>query len=900
MGSSYPPAREARRTRGREWGPVVVKPVVGVLAALLALSMVAGVVAREDSPETETANVYVTVWRHVSNPSLLFVSTRPEGGTWRTLNTPLDMSSLSRSGDYHQSNPVRVRVPLAGGGTASVYVTVWRRVSNPTLLFISTRPEGGNWRTLNMPLDMSSLSRSGDYHQSNPVRVPLEVAPEPTLEENLDALLDGVAEIASPGVPGSLCVYGSEAFPVIARPMYYSDELAPLMAAGRWQAGRVVALGHDGYFTRKALESLDTGRMMVNVLQWAAGGQESPRIGVAGARTAGLGSWLKDNGHGVAEVSLTPRSLGRVDVVAVRLWDQSATEIDALSAFVRAGGGLVTATTGWGWQQLNPELDLVRDYPGNRLLAHLGIQWAGDYLRSGEGFAVGRPPEFTHAGKALDALEAYVAGSRTLTDAEAEQALDSLISVSGCLPVDDTLLAPRLRALVEGNRRWPSAGQPVGETDRGPRLAATLFVQDQSRTPADSVRAHPAAEDFPGPVPAGAPRITRSFTIDTGVPRWHSTGLYAAPGEAVTVTVPAKVARVGGFHVRVGAHTDPIWSRPDWKRMPEISRRFPISATETLVANAFGGLIYVEVPDNAALGNVTVEIEGAVAAPLFVLGETDLDAWRDEIRHAPAPWAEIAGRNMIVTTASSEVRNLDDPAVVAEVWDRALDLSAELAAWPPSTRSSPERFVVDRQIWVGYMHAGYPLMAHLDMQANLVDAEYLRFCLGVTTGSWGFYHEVGHNHQSDDWTFDGTVEVTVNLFTLYIYERLCEVPVAENERSSPAFRARKMAEYDFGDPDFEQWKDDPFLALVMYVQLQQAFGWDAYTQVFATYRDLPDHERPKNDDEKRDQWMVRFSRQVGRNLGPFFEAWGVPTSQAARDSIAHLPEWLPPDLPPGR
>ena len=111
--------------------------------------------------------------------------------------------------------------------------------------------------------------------------------------------------------------------------------------------------------------------------------------------------------------------------------------------------------------------------------------------------------------------------------------------------------------------------------------------------------------------------------------------------------------------------------------MPEISRYFPIYETETLVANAFGGLIYVDVPADAGLGNVTVQVKGAVAAPLFVLGETDLKEWRDEIRHAPAPWAEIAGRNMIVTTDAREVRDLDDPAAVAETWDRALDLSAE-------------------------------------------------------------------------------------------------------------------------------------------------------------------------------------------------------------------------------
>ena len=58
-------------------------------------------------------NVDVTVWRLVADPSLLYVSTRPEGGSWRTVNTPLDMSALSSSGNFHESNAVRVAVPLA-------------------------------------------------------------------------------------------------------------------------------------------------------------------------------------------------------------------------------------------------------------------------------------------------------------------------------------------------------------------------------------------------------------------------------------------------------------------------------------------------------------------------------------------------------------------------------------------------------------------------------------------------------------------------------------------------------------------------------------------------------------------------------------------------------------------
>jgi len=97
---------------------------------------------------------------------------------------------------------------------------------------------------------------------------------------------------------------------------------------------------------------------------------------------------------------------------------------------------------------------------------------------------------------------------------------------------------------------------------------------------------------------------------------------------------------------------------------------------------------------------------------------------------------------------------------------------------------------------------------------------------------------------------------------------------------------------------FDQWKRKPFLALRMYIQIERAFGWEPFKRVFAEYRTLPKAERPRSDDEKRDQWMVRLSRSVGRNLGPFFETWGVPTSDAARASITDLPGWMPEGFEP--
>ena len=607
-------------------------------------------------------------------------------------------------------------------------------------------------------------------------------------------------------------------------------------------------------------------------------------------------AWLTEAGYDAVEVTLTAESLAPVDVVAATMWNQTLPEQDALGEFVRAGGGLLTISTAWAWADNHPQLELVADFAGNRLLAPVGIQWSNDFLKrtSALGFATDAPPNaLTHALSALDAIEAHEDGAPTMSQSELDQAFTTLTLAARCMPPGNQVLATRLRALydpAESDVRWPTENDPVGTDDLADRLAATLYVIEHGRTPAESVRAHPSAADFPGAVPVDAPRIARRLTIDTAVPRWHSTGLYAGPGELVTVRVATAAAESGALQVRVGAHTDGIWRRAEWTRMPEISRRFPVSSPTTRVANAFGGLIYIEVSSD--IGKVDLEIEGAVAAPLFVLGETDPAAWRAEIRHAPAPWAEIAGRNMIVTTDAREVRELDDPTAVATTWDTVLDLSAELAAWS-SPRASPERFVVDREISVGYMHAGYPLMAHLDVQANLVDAAHLRI-----EGNWSMFHEVGHNHQNYDWTFNGTTEVTVNLFTLYVYESLIGIlPTSDPWPISNRSRAELMALYNFNNPDFEQWKREHHLALIMYVQMQQKFGWEAFQQVFAEYLNLPDADRPKSDDDKRDQWLVRFSRTVGRNLGPFFEAWGVPTSQAARDEVADLPAWLPTDLP---
>lgn len=435
----------------------------------------------------------------------------------------------------------------------------------------------------------------------------------------------------------------------------------------------------------------------------------------------------------------------------------------------------------------------------------------------------------------------------------------------------------------------PTPQAPLDETRPLERMAHVLELRRLERQGVGEVRAHPSAAAFPGAVDGAAERISRTVRVDLSRPRWHTTGLYAAPGERVRVSVAGEVP--AGLRVRIGAHTDNIEHLPSWQRPPRISRSFEVARTgETEVASPFGGAVYVEVPEGGrgAGGKVEVTISGAVAAPVFVLGETTAAQWR-EVRSAPGPWAELVvpGR-LVLTTRSDAVREVEDLTPVLEHWRAVMDAMADLAGIDQE-RAYPERIVPDVQISAGYMHAGYPIMTHLDVTRSMVDLEQLR----SLKGGWGFYHELGHNHQKPEWTFEGTGEVTCNLFVHYVFEKVVGMSAEEASERALGPAMRRLIEAHLAEPDFRRWQREPFLALAMYAQLHTTFGWEPFRRVFAEYRDLPAAGRPQSQSDRRDQWMVRMSRAAGRNLGPFFDGWGVPVTEAAKAEVSELPVWVP-------
>ncbi len=709
---------------------------------------------------------------------------------------------------------------------------------------------------------------------------------------DLEALTADVHAMPIVGTPGPFAVFGEKSFAVVVGSID-SKHRGAAIAAARSGSGRVMLWAHEGYASADALHRGDMLKLAQNCVHWLAPKKDKPKVGAQGE---GWKSAMKLAGFDERELAGDAAfdKLDDVDVICIRPLDLSDHAIDRVREFAKRGGGVLGADLGWGWQQVRPNLVLA-ERPAQRWLVELGLSFTTSYLgpTNADGFAVdGAPNPVWNAWKALDVLVANASDPKKSASAAGDELDDAAWSVMFAIraaPDANTPFKTRLDKLVRehANELAPTEANPLKKDKALLRALLAVQLRELDALPSTATKAHASAADFPGVATGEA--VMQTIDVDCAVPDWHSTGLYANAGARIVVQLPSN-AKDAGLSLRIGCHTDELWDHEAWTRLPSISRSFALKNESTTCSSSYGGLVYVEVPRGSNAGKLHVVIRGANAAPRFVLGETDLGEWKKSIRTRTAPWAELESKKLIVSLPSKSIRELDDPAAVMEFWDRVLDAEADLATIS-RTRARPERFVCDRDISAGYMHSGYPIMMFLDAPAMIVDVAKL----SVGENLWGFVHELGHNHQDAAWTFEGTGEVTNNLFSVYAIESCCKLPDGKRGHGGVE-NPPSVAEYVKRGAKFDEWKSDPFLALQMYLELQEAFGWDAFKKLFAEYRTLDAAARPKNDEEKRDQWMVRFSKLVGRNLGPFFQAWGVPTSEKARAEIASLPSWMPDDF----
>lgn len=394
--------------------------------------------------------------------------------------------------------------------------------------------------------------------------------------------------------------------------------------------------------------------------------------------------------------------------------------------------------------------------------------------------------------------------------------------------------------------------------------------------------------EFPGFIPADLPRVSAEITLQaqpasvsapaTGaIPQhWQSCGYYAAPGEIITITVPAGV---NGLKYRIGGFTDVLGAgQTSYQRFADMNSEGYLVPGENKLMSYFGGHLYFfyETGGNAA----NLEMAGVVKSPDFILGTTDATAWKEEIATTLMPWAELRTSKVILTLPANILKNVSDPAALLNFYEEML--TKDFDGFYGVSSVSPWRLRTDVQLSNGAKSiGGYPavILGSLDSAAinlsGLTDANILEICRSFAStyqqpelGGAYFqdallnvpYHQMYHRHQVwpvANTEYEGAISSFVNA-------------VNPAKRYNDLTSAQRVG---------------------MFVQLAQQYGWNIFPYIAQQVRE---HEAPAHDQDKNDALAMYATEYANQNLTPFFNAWGFTLSSYATNYMAQFPDITAP------
>jgi hypothetical protein len=423
------------------------------------------------------------------------------------------------------------------------------------------------------------------------------------------------------------------------------------------------------------------------------------------------------------------------------------------------------------------------------------------------------------------------------------------------------------------------------------------------------------ARVFPGVVGAAEPRLqnqklvmdlnyvpAKDLRVNVSPYGIHSTGFYAATGELVKIIVPEGV---DGLVVQIGCHTDNLTGKIDLRRDPVIVTSKALFPGANYIRSLYGGVVWIK--SRYPITNpVELTFSNVVESPDFVLGETTNEEWFEKIRKTTVPWLEFRGKQVVYSVPRTIVMDflnrgrINDPTKLMEEWDKVYEKDyynwMGLIVNNPNHKHRapdlPERGVVDIQISVGYGHNGYPWMGTMDNEwtGTMIDLSVM-----MSGQGWGTWHEVGHNYQQGNWSWDGLGETTNNLFIFKTANRLTKETgdkifpqhpaVFEQLPLAIAFASSEGVK-DFDKNDNPFWKLTPFLQLFNKVS-NPTTGEDGWALMAYLYTKTRNATRLSNNiQDRKDFFYESVSEYTQTDFFPFMQAWGINVSLQSRRAIA--------------
>lgn len=700
-------------------------------------------------------------------------------------------------------------------------------------------------------------------------------------------IMRGVEKMALPPYTDTFVCYGEQMLPMFAAGD--PTQRQAFCVAGEFGQGRFIAYGHRAFLDGSLFDKGDNSQFLESSLWWASrhrvGKNKAGFVGVINLPMK-ITQFLQQEGFSAQETTLT--DLEGIACVIGDFSDLKQDQVDILKKFAEGGGGLVIAGDATQWRRVNPDANLALDYPPNKLMAPRGCIWNGEpTVFSTETWKPEAAPMDLHGRDALN--NAIRVGDGRMNASLVERIQMTFVlnrALYFCPPEDEYFLPDLHMAMkVASLRAFPTESTPIKIGDVLPRLFVAHMNKNFLTRPLDDAPLHPSALNFPGFGGDSEYAKLLVMPFDDKTERMQSTGLYAPPGEIVTVEVPPSLVPLG-LRVRIGAHSDQLWDEPEWKRYPAICRDYPLTATSNRIGIAFGGPLYVTVPAGVATQRVSLRFSNVMPAPFFQRGFTPNDWWLEKSKGRPAPWAEFGSSSIMFTVPSALVRDVPKPATFMQAWDALVEAQRSFAG---HTNPLPyaERVVADVQPAGGGIHAGYPVVIPLARAKDLFNPR------GFYDGSLlDILSAIGQGAQPPAIELDFGNSLFGALATLYAADTVMKRPPEQYcpELAGTA-RTNAMAAVLAQGATFDALKANPAGALVMMHQVQQKFGWMPMQAAATAAGLIPPKSHPQTPAARRDLYILLLSRAAEHDLVPFFKSWGVPVSEETAKATASLKAW---------
>lgn len=401
-----------------------------------------------------------------------------------------------------------------------------------------------------------------------------------------------------------------------------------------------------------------------------------------------------------------------------------------------------------------------------------------------------------------------------------------------------------------------------------------------------------------GKIPADARPCKMTQRLNSAGDKWReehvSLGLYAAPGQPFTITIPKEL--VGkNLELQIGHHF-PEKNKP-LICMPGTSRWFKLNQESSTFISPHGGIMLLMVPKSVELKNTPVTVDGALRAPQFILGQHTDEDWKT-LRQAPAPWGELVSEHLILLVPRDILQKLDNPTEIMTWWnENNRDLEDFYAYYPK---------VAFR------MHSGHYAEEGLSYWPLHWDVQNVPYLLDIkamkSTNSALFLHE--HGHHCDFWEMELSFwsESTTNWGGYYLKDR---EGLSFDWKDSQDLHLRNLFDpknesmleiqqekwYKISTKGTHHWS---YAITSMMIGYAEDFGWDCVKTTIKRLRDPEDGvnkwdfiDTGDHDQAKIDRYLIGLSVAAQRDVRPYFAHFKLYPSSGTNVYLnsLKLPKW---------